>query len=166
MNTESSTTTDSDPFPQAPLCAYVRKHMVQGDCKCGKCLPPVLPKPDPTGHTVNMVFFVAAMIEDANTKKLPTVEEFKRLTTEHRGEFSDCNPLDSTEHGYIELGGWLGDQGVALLYMALGVRLGIFQLLSPWTMMPRVMTEATAQEMAGRGMLTIKAKPVLAAVGA
>ena len=53
------------------------------------------------------------------------------LTQKHRGEFGDCDPMDGGEHNYMELGGWIGDQGIAMQYMGLGVLLGVFNLLSP-----------------------------------
>jgi hypothetical protein len=148
-----------DDFQEPPLIAFVRRHMVQGDCKCGKCIPPVKSKPDPTDHAVNMVFFFAAMVEDPDTHVMPTVEQFKKLTAEHQGSWDEVNPFDGGEHNYLTLGGWMGDQGTALLYMAMGVRLGVFTLLTPWTMMPKVMSEETAQHMAGMGMVSIVAKP-------
>jgi hypothetical protein len=82
-------------------------------------------------------------------------QEFKRLTEAHRGELADCNPFDGKEHGYIELGAWIGDQGAALLYMALGSLLGVFELLTPRTMLPDIDSE-TAMDLAGKGLVTVK----------
>jgi hypothetical protein len=67
-----------------------------------------------------------------------------------------CDPLDGEEHNYLELGGWIGDQGLALQYMGLGVLLGVFKLLSPRTMLGDLITEEMGREMVGTGMLSIQ----------
>jgi hypothetical protein len=135
------------------IAKYVAEHTERGECKCGRCAD-VGNKSDPTGpHTVDMMFFLVAKAG------CPTAEEFARLTKEHRSEFSECNPFDGKEHGFIELGSWIGDQGAALLYMALGSLLGIFDLLTPRTVLPGL-DEATAMELAGGGLVTVKKRSV------
>ena len=134
------------------LGKYVMEHIERGECKCGRCIDRGT-KPDPLAHTADMIFFLAAKRGE------PTVEEFERLTREHRGEFTDCDPLDGEEHGYLELGGWIGDQGMALQYMALGSLLGIFDLLTPRSVLGKSLTgidEKFALEMAGLGYVTVK----------
>ncbi len=132
------------------LVDYVLAHTERGDCKCGKCCD-TTGRPDPQGHTVDMVFFKVAV------KDSPTKEEFVRLTREHKGSLGDVDTLDGKEHNYMELGGWIGDQGIAMMYMALGVALGAFDLLSPAIL---GITGEQAREMAGIGYLAIQAKPV------
>jgi len=130
---------------------YVAEHTERGECKCGRCAD-VGDKPDPAGpHTIDMIFFKVAR------KGEPDAQEFKRLTEAHLGEFEECNPFDGKEHGYIELGAWIGDQGAALLYMALGSLLGVFELLTPRNMLPDIDDE-TAMSLAGKGLVTVKAK--------
>lgn len=137
----------------ATIGRYVADHTERGECKCGRCAD-VGQKPDPSGpHTVDMIFFKAAK------KGESTAEEFERLTREHRGEFADCDPFDGEEHGFIELGAWIGDQGMALLYMALGSLLGIFDLLTPRTMLPAGIDDVVIMDMAGAGWVTVKRKP-------
>lgn len=121
----------------------------RGECKCGRCCD-VGTKPDPTGHTVNMVFFVVSKRGEVK------LEDFLRLTTEHKGEFGPCNPLDGAEHSYLELGGWIGDQGLALQYMALGVLLGVFKLLSPITVLGLKSDNPLVSQLAGSGFLSIR----------
>lgn len=106
------------------LVEYVIAHTERGECNCSQCADRGT-KSDPDGHTVDLGFFKVA------AKDNPDKETFLRLTEEHRGEFGDCNPLDGGEHNYMELGGWIGDQGLTMQYMGLGVSLGIFNLLSP-----------------------------------
>jgi len=130
------------------LAEFVIGNTERGECKCGQCID-VGSKPDPQGHTVDMVFFKVVKKNGA------TADEFKRLTAEHKGHYGDVNPLDGKEHNYMELGGWIGDQGLAMQYMALGVLLGEFALLSPAIL---GFTGAEAQQMAGMGFLSIQAK--------
>jgi hypothetical protein len=114
----------------SPLAQYVIKHTERGECKCGWCSD-VGSKPDPCGaHTADLIFFKAAIRDN------PRREEFESLTRKHVGTFAELDPFDGKEHSYIELGGWLGDQGLALRYMALGYLLGIFQLLTPRSVLP------------------------------
>jgi len=133
------------------LAKYVYAHTERGECKCGKCLD-AGDSPDPTGHTIDMVFFKVA------AKDEPNLDGFKRLSAEAKhGDFGDIDPLDGAEHNYMELGAWIGDQGLAMLYMALGVSLGAFNLLSPAML---GLSGPEAMQFAGMGMLSIQAKPV------
>jgi len=94
------------------LADYVAHHTTRGECKCGRCID-VGTAPDPCGLTVNVGFFIVAIVND------PTAQELQDLVTQHRGEFNQCNPFDNMPHSYIELGGWIGDQGLAMQFMAL-----------------------------------------------
>ncbi len=133
------------------LTRYVLDHTERGECQCGQCIDKQ-PEKVIKGHTVDMVFFKVAMINK------PTVEEFKKLTKEWCYWSSDVlnikvDPLDGKEHSYIELGAWIEDQGLAMQYMALGVMLGVFQLLSP-KMFPGI-DDDMAMKMAGNGLLSV-----------
>lgn len=131
------------------LIDYVLTHTERGECRCGKCCD-TTGRPDPQGHTIDMVFFKVAVTN------APTKEEFIQLTKDHRGEFGEVNPIDGGDHNYMELGGWIGDQGIAMMYMALGVFLGVFNLLSPATVLK--IDDSRALEMAGMGFLSVQAK--------
>jgi hypothetical protein len=130
------------------LAQYVIDHTERGECRCGKCID-VLNKPNLEGHTVDMAFFNVAKRGEA------TLEEFERLTNEHKGDFCNVNPFDGREHDYLELGGWLGDQGLAMQYMALGVLLHKFVLLSPAML---GISGPRAVELAGTGFLAVVVK--------
>lgn len=132
------------------LGEYVDAHTDRGECKCGRCRD-VGTKPDPIGHTADMVFFLVAKKDE------PSAAEFEALTKAHPGDWQECDPLDGKEHSYLELGAWLGDQGVALRYMALGSLLGVFDLLTPRTMLP-ALDEDLVMEMAGAGYITVQRK--------
>lgn len=98
---------------------------------------------------INMEFFKVAVTGD------PTKDEFLKLVAEHKGEYGDCDLLDGKEHSYLEVGGWIGDQGIAMQCMALGVHLGIFKLLTPSTVMP-FLDEDTKRLMAGQGLVCVQ----------
>lgn len=104
----------------------------------------------PETGSINMEFFHVRIINK------PDVKTFVTLTNQHRGEFGASNPLDGTEQNYIKLGGWVGDQGLAMLYMAIGIHLQLFKLLSPTSMMPQL-PEETRKAMAGQGMVAVQA---------
>lgn len=150
------------------LGEYVAQFTERGECKCGKCFdrgnrpdPKGLPAAAPpeervsdilseTGHTADLMFFKVAKKEGV------AVEEFVRLSKAHPGDFGPCDPLDGKEHGYQELGAWIGDQGLALLYMGLGHLLGVFDLLTPRTMLPKELADEMGMQLAGQGMVTVK----------
>lgn len=89
----------------------------------------------------------------------PTADALRQLLMERQdmagGEGPDL--LDGHEHGYIEIGAWVGSQGLALSLMGLGASLGLWQLLTPRNMLPALIPEATAARMAGQGYVTIVA---------
>ena len=133
------------------IADYVMTQSVRGECQCGRCCDKG-EAPDPTGHTVDMVFFKVAAVEGSEATR------FRELTHRHRGVFGEIDPLDGAEHSYLELGGWVGDQGIALQYMALGTLLGVFKLLSPLTILPPALrTEQLIQQLAGAGYLSVVA---------
>ena len=133
------------------LIEFIQTHATRGECGCGKCIDRG-DRPDPTGHVADTFFFKVAAVKD------PDPATFRRLTAEHRGEFCAVNPLDGKEHNYMELGGWIGDQGLALMYMGLGNLLGAFDLLTPHLLGDAVPAELK-QQMAGMGMVSVIAKP-------
>lgn len=148
------------------LVHYVQTHTDRSVCRCGQCIDAVEPvekdqwdvvelvKPP---HTVNMYFFDVSVVGN------PTAEEFILLTNEHQGAFGEATPLDGGEHSYMELGGWIGDQGLAMQYMALGKILGIWEILHPGMILNLADPEqkVLADQMAGRGMVSIVGKPLL-----
>lgn len=131
---------------------YVVRHTIRGECQCGACIDKGTAA-DPKGHTADMVFFKVAATDS------PTTEDFVRLTKSTRGEFADVDPFDGKEHGYIELGGWIGDQGLAMQYMGLGVLLGVFKLLSPDTLLGDSCPPDLRMQMVGAGMLSVMMQP-------
>lgn len=114
------------------LIDYVVKHTRQAD----------------TG--VDMVFFKVEILGS------PGLIALQDLVRSHQGEFGPCNVLDGEEHGYMELGGWVGDQGLALRMMALGQVLGLWKVHTPRSMFGNVLDEDKLMNMAGMGMISVK----------
>ena len=86
-----------------------------------------------------------------------TADALKAAMSAHKGEFCDLNPLDGQEHSYMELGGWVGDQGAALDLIGLGAALGAWKLLTPKTMLGDLCPPEMVQQMAGVGMVSMQA---------
>lgn len=130
------------------LADYVLTHTVRGACTCGRCAdaPSNPAERQPTGHTADLMFFqVCAVGTDTD------YDDLFRLV-EHEASIL----LDGREHNYLEIGGLVGDQGLALQLMGLGALLGLWDLLTPRSLLGRLgMDERTMMDLAGRGMVTI-----------
>lgn len=131
------------------LVEYVHACAIRGACTCGRCCDsgPEPEKHQPNGHTADVYFFQVAATQDADADTLC------RLIGEHKGTFNECDPLDRCEHSYIELGGWIGDQSLALMLMGLGTVLGLWRMLTP-KMLPGL-DKGLMDQMAGQGMVSI-----------
>lgn len=114
---------------------------------CGRCCdaPPNPEKLQPTGHTVDLHFFKVSASNN------PAKEEFLSLVQK---EFPHW--LNGAEHNYIECGADIGDQGLAMQAFGLGVLLGVWNLLSPDTIMP-FLPQEEKDIMYGLGMMAIQA---------
>ena len=128
---------------------YVQRHTQRGACTCGRCAdaPENPSEKQPVGHTCDMFFFEVA------AKGEPDAETLRKLLQGHTGVHCDCDPLDGSEHSYMEVGGWIGDQGAALQLMGLGVLLDLWNVLTP-RMLPGL-PDSLMQMMAGQGMVSI-----------
>ena len=133
------------------LAEYVLAHVERGQCRCGLCIDGGETQPE--GHTVDMVFFELIGVNNPDSDKLT------QLIKEHVGSFNEVDLFDGKEHGYIEIGGWIGDQGLALMLMGLGVRLGLWSLLSP-KMLGLDSSDELSKKMVGLGYLSIKNEKV------
>lgn len=101
---------------------------------------------------VDVIFFKVVATNDANKAELTSV------INEHCGEFCECNLFDGKEHNYLELGSWVGDQGLALRLIGIGAELGMWDLLTPRTMLGEFLPEDLAMQMAGAGMVGMQAR--------
>lgn len=136
------------------LIDYVQKYAIRGECQCGKCFdvkegPEINP-----AHSADLMFFKVHAAPGADANELGLL-----VRANVKGEFGDVSVFDGKEHSYLELGGWIGDQGLALQLMGLGNLLGLWDLLTPRTMLGDLgLSEESLMAMAGQGLLTIKAK--------
>jgi len=131
------------------LIDYVQAHAIRGTCTCGECIDHPGTASQPTGHTADLVFFKVA-----NNGGI--ADELRQLVASvNDGAFCSVDVFDGKEHGYMELGGWIGDQGLAMMLMGLGAVLGIWVLLTPKTL---GLSDDMALQMAGMGMVTIIAE--------
>jgi hypothetical protein len=139
----------SEDSPLRNLAKYVQEHAIRGTCRCGKCADHPGEDSQPEGHTADVVFFQVA--NDGGT-----AEELKALVSAVKdGEFCSVDVFDGEEHGYIELGGWIGDQGLAMMLMGLGAVLGLWRLMTPKML---GLPNDLVMQMAGAGMITIQSR--------
>ena len=131
------------------LVDYVKKHAVRGTCKCGDCIDHPGVDAQPSGHTADVFFFEVAATEGASAEELAALIERNK-----NGEWADIDLLNGSEHSYIHIGGWIGDQGLALMLMGLGSVLGLWRLMTP-KMLPGL-PEPLMQQMADQGMVSIQ----------
>lgn len=124
---------------------------------CGKCIDaPSNPEDHQpvSSHTADVQFFKVALCNQTVDKK-QLRDKLREILSNHVGEFNDINLLDGKEHSFIEIGGYVGDQGLALTLMGLGELIGMWELLTPNKMLPSLPDEFKMQ-MAGQGMVTIR----------
>lgn len=128
------------------LVDFIQQHVRRSD-----------PNDQPEGHTANLVFFEVALKDADDREAIKT--EFERLVREQKPVFGEPVDLfDGDEHSYIELGGWIGDQGLALMTMGAGQILGSWDLLTPLNVLKLPADDPLTQQIAGMGMVTVKAK--------
>lgn len=102
-------------------------------------------------------FGVVPQIEDGETESLK--EKFMRLVAEsHAGAFSTLNPFDGKDHGYIEVGGWIGDQEMAMRFMALAEHFGEVTVLTPKKVLGDKIDAAMEDQLMGQGLIAISPK--------
>src|SRR6185369_17852469 len=112
------------------LIEYIQTHTDRGACQCGKCgfiggddgRKARIARDLIDEHTASVYYF------DVCAKNNPKEEILKKLIKEYTGEFNEVDLFDREEHSYIEIGGWLGDQELALRLMGLMKMLGICEI--------------------------------------
>lgn len=130
------------------LARYVLDHAIRGPCQCGACIG--AENKQVIGHTADLVYFKVSASNDIRRDLLLC------LIQTHKGVFAEVNPLDGQEHSYLELGGWVGDQGTALVLMGLGHLLGIWKLMTPRSVLGSLLSDEHVMDMAGSGLITVK----------
>jgi hypothetical protein len=130
------------------LASYVVRHTARGSCRCGECIdrPPEASQPE--GHTANLIFFNVSAIGE------PDRERFRSMAYVVAPHW-----FDGREHNFIEIGGTLAPQDLALRCMGLGALLGVWDLLTPVTVFGREAEEMPApaiMRMAQAGYVAIQ----------
>lgn len=134
---------DADERPIRRLVEFV-----QEVCRCTH---------EPSDEAVD-VFFIRVQVVQLASDRDRFLQLLRAALADH-GEFCDLTPERLSQGpSYIELGGWLGDQTVALMFIALGARLDLWDVITPATF--GVQGEA-AKELAGNGMVLVGPKPEL-----
>lgn len=109
--------------------------------------------PSHEDDAVNMHFFKVSLTEMCTL----TAEELKAMIVAAEVGYYGDIPLKRLLSGpsYIEIGAWIGDQGLAMHFMALGNILGLWDIIIPETL---GITGKQADEMAGMGFVMIGPK--------
>ena len=137
------------------LHEYLQAHCERGACQCGKCFdaPENPAEKQPEGHTADLAFFKVRAVGN------PVAEELTDAIKAHSGEWGEVDLFDGKEHNYMEIGGWIGDQGAAMMLMGLGSILGLWRLMTPRSMLGADLPDDLVMQMAGMGMVAIQALP-------
>jgi hypothetical protein len=89
-----------------------------------------------------------------SAKNSPKASVLREMIANARdGAFCNLDPLDGEEHSYLQVGGWIGDQGMALMFMGLGEILGLWKVVQPKLL---GLPDDLAMQLAGAGMVCIK----------
>lgn len=99
-------------------------------------------------EATDMIFMLVGAKGQRNEDRL------RELIVGHKGDYIDKLD-DHKEHSYLEVGAWLGSQDYALRFMALGSMWGMWQLLTPRTVMGSLLDDETIKMMAGQGYISI-----------
>lgn len=139
------------------LAKYVIKHCIRGDCIYGECTDIHAEKFQPDGYTIDIQFFKVALRNSdlTGTDKEIIKNDFLRLIKGHKGVYRDIDILDGEEHSFIDIGAWIGDQGIALTLMGMGELLGIWNVITPNRLVPDYSKE-TRDMLAGAGYILIR----------
>lgn len=139
------------------LAKYVIEHCARGACTCGRCIDAPAEKFQPDGHTADVQFFKVVLkngsLTDADKEIMK--KDFIQLIKNHRGVYKDINLFSGDEYNFVEIGGWIGDQSLALMLMGMGELLGIWKVTTP-DRIAHEYSEDTRRMLAEAGFILIK----------
>lgn len=99
---------------------------------------------------VDCVFFKVDIVDGCDKEALLLLIKTIGKSGNHT---SDLDILDGEVHSYIEVGAWIGDQGYAMRFMALGYELGLFKFLGPESFSGKGVSLPEIKKLAGMGFL-------------
>lgn len=140
------------------LTKFVIEHATRGDCKCGNCSKNnAIPNKNNTISRpfIDVQFFKVLLKENPSDEDKKVIKnDLIQLIKNHKGEFREINLFDGEEHNFIDIGAWIGDQGLALMLMGMGELLGIWELRTPNKVAPDFSDE-TKMMLAEAGYISI-----------
>jgi hypothetical protein len=141
------------------LVEYVFENCIRGTCICGKCEDTSAKKFQPDGNIVDVQFFKVALKNSklTHTDKEVMKNNFIELIKNHKGIYREIDLFDGNEHNVIDIGRWIGNQGVALELMGMGELLGIWKVATPNRIAPDF-SEETRNMLAEAGYISIQYK--------
>ncbi len=107
---------------------------------------------DPPESVCDVFMFKIKLSDEALEVKEALSAYLKEMVKKHSGEFCDCDLFDGKEHGYIELGGWIGNQQTAIVLIGIGKLLGLWEVFTPNLL---DVPDGERKIMAGNGMVSI-----------
>lgn len=136
------------------LAKYVIDQCIRGGCTCGKCIDAPAKKFQPDGHTVDVQFFKVAL-KNSDADKEIIKNNFIQLIKNHQGIYKEIDLLDGEEYDFIDIGRWIGNQGIALTLMGMGELLGMWKVTTPNRVAPDF-SEETRDMLARAGFISIR----------
>ena len=139
------------------LVKYVVEHTMRGECTCGQRIDvsPNTKKNQSNDHIADVQFFKVVLKNNpSDADKEIMKNDLIQLIKNHKGEFNEVNLFDENEHNFIEIGGWIGDQGLALMLMGMGELLGIWELRAP-NKLAKDFSDETKMMLAQAGYVTM-----------
>jgi hypothetical protein len=140
------------------LAKFVVEQCIRGDCICRECID-ASEKFQPNGHSVDVHFFKVVMRKSELTSADKEIikNNFIILIKNHKGIYKDIDIFNGGEYDFIEIGAWIGDQGIALTFMAMGELLGIWNVITP-DRVASDLSEETKDMLAKAGFISIQYK--------
>ncbi len=139
------------------LAKYVIENCIRGSCTCGRCTDSPAKKFQPDGHTADVQFFKVALKNSMSTDvdRETIKKNFIQLIKNHKGIYKDIDLFDGNEYNFVDIGAWVGNQGIALELMGMGELLGMWKVVTPDRLAPEF-SEETRYMLARAGYISIK----------
>lgn len=150
------------------LAEYIVEYCIKGswECTCGKCID--IDSDDNVQNsgrkygtkTADVQLFKVTFRNLCDISKIEKdiiKENFIQLIKCHEGVNKDIDILDGREHGFIEIGKWIGDRNMALMLMGMGELLDMWEVITP-NRVASEFSEETRKMLVDAGCILIKYK--------